>query len=158
MPNPTIPPGASKGVAMGEMKRYLRTNSRIDTFYKFKIKHKLNLRKRGYSHKCINLHTSKIKFLDRSIELKPRNKRPMNRISFVTRYSPSASRVIKIIKKYWPSLQRLKYFNNTLPSSPMLVYRAKNKLVRAKLPSLDCNIKTYPPAPYRWNIEDSRKL
>ena len=144
------PRGASKGVAMGEMKRYLRTNSLIETFYKFKTKHELNLKKRGYSREFINLHTSKVKFLDRSIELKPRNKRPMNRISFVTRYSPSASRAIKIIKKYWPSLEQLKYFNNTLPPSPMLAYKAnrniKSFLVRAKLPSLDCNIETHPPS------------
>ena len=74
----------------------------------------------------------------------------MNRISFVTRYSPSASWAIKIIKKYWPSLEQLKYFNNTLPPSPMLAYKAnrniKSFLVRAKLPSLDCNTETHPPS------------
>ena len=142
------PPGASKGVATGEMKRYLRTNSRIETFHMLKAKHKINLQKRGYSHKFIDLHTSKVKFLDRSFELKPKNKRSINRISFVTRYSPSASRAIKIIRKYWPSLERLKYFNNSLPTCPMLAYKAnkniKSFLVRAKLPSLDCNIKTNP--------------
>ena len=43
------PPGTSKGVAIGEMKRYLRTNSRAESFYSFKFKHKRNLLKRGYS-------------------------------------------------------------------------------------------------------------
>ena len=37
------PPGVSKGVALGEMLRYLRTNSRVETFDAFKAKHKLNL-------------------------------------------------------------------------------------------------------------------
>ena len=59
---------------MGEIKRYLCTNSHIETFYKLEAKHKLNVRKRGYSHKFINLHTSRVKFLDRSVALKPRNK------------------------------------------------------------------------------------
>ena len=40
------PPGVSKGVAIGEMKRYLRTNSRVDSFNTFKVRHKANLRKR----------------------------------------------------------------------------------------------------------------
>ena len=40
------PPGVSKGVAIGEMKRYLRTNSRVDFFNTFKVRHKANLHKR----------------------------------------------------------------------------------------------------------------
>ena len=44
--NSFYPPGVSKGVALGEMKRYLRTNSHVDTFNNFRAKHKVNLRKR----------------------------------------------------------------------------------------------------------------
>ena len=84
------PPGASKGVAIGEMKRYLRTNSRQSTFHKFKAQHMLNLWKRGYSRGFINHYTNKVKFLDRSFELKPKIKRQLKRIVFVTRFTPSA--------------------------------------------------------------------
>ena len=42
------PPGVSKGVALDEMKRYLHTNSRVETFNTFKAKHKVNLQKRSY--------------------------------------------------------------------------------------------------------------
>ena len=35
------PCGVSKGVTLGEMKRYLRTNSRVDSFDYFKNKHRL---------------------------------------------------------------------------------------------------------------------
>jgi len=59
-------------VAIGEMKHFLRANSNVETFNVFKAKLKANLKKRGYSHKFINLHTSKVDFLDRSFELKPK--------------------------------------------------------------------------------------
>ena len=93
------PPGASKGVAIGEMKRYLRTNSRQSTFHKFKAQHMLNLQKRGYSRGFINHYTNKIKFLDRSFELKPKIKRRLKRIVFVTRFTPSAKQAMHLIKK-----------------------------------------------------------
>ena len=41
------PPGTGKGVIIGEMKKYLRTNSRAKSFYAFKEKHRNNLLKRG---------------------------------------------------------------------------------------------------------------
>ena len=43
------PPGTSQGVAIGEMKHHLRTNSQAESFYAFKHKHRHNLLKRGYS-------------------------------------------------------------------------------------------------------------
>ena len=57
------PVGVSKGVTLGEMKRILRTNSCVDTFNNFKAKHKINLRRRGYSTKFIDHFTNKVKFL-----------------------------------------------------------------------------------------------
>ena len=144
------PPGASKGVALGEMKRYLRTNSRISTFNKFKARHMLNLQKRGYSLKFINKYTNKVQFLDRSLELRPKSKQKFNRSVFVTRFSPSTKKAFHIIKKYWPSIQHLKYFKNHPLPSPMLAYKSnkniKSFLVRSKLPpSLDCINKTDLP-------------
>ena len=64
------PPGVSKGVAIGKMKRYLHTNSRIETFNAFQKRHRFNLCKRGYSLSFANHHIDKVKFLDRSFELK----------------------------------------------------------------------------------------
>ena len=64
------PPGVSKGLAIGEMKRYLRTNSRIETFNHFRAKLKANLKRRGYPNRLINSYTDRVKFLDRSFELK----------------------------------------------------------------------------------------
>ena len=92
------PPRVSKGVALGEMKRYLCTNSRVETFNTFKAKHKVNLWKRGYSHKFINHFTIQVKFLDRSFELsKKKVTKRLHRIPFVTRSTPSASSALQII-------------------------------------------------------------
>ena len=142
------PPGASKGVAIGELKRYLRTNSQNSTFNKFKAHHMRNLRKRGYSNGFINNYTNKVRFLDRSFELKPKIKRPFKKTVFVTRFTPSAKPAMHVIKKYWPSIQHLKIFNNNPLPTPMLSYKSnknlKSFLVRAKLPSLDCTTETTP--------------
>ena len=142
------PPGASKGVAIGELKRYFRTNSQNSTFNKFKAQHMRNLRKRGYSHGFINNYTNKINFLDRSFKLKPKIKRQFKKTVFVTRFIPSAKLAMHVIKKYWPSIQHLKIFNNNPLPTPMLSYKSnknlKSFLVRAKLPSLDCTTETTP--------------
>jgi len=53
------PKGTSKGIIIGEMKRFVRTNSRFDTFLQFKDKHKVNLLKRGYSRKFIDQQMKK---------------------------------------------------------------------------------------------------
>ena len=136
------PPGVGKGVALGEMKRYLRTNSRVSTFNSFKAKHRLNLKKRGYSLKFINHHLNRVNFLDRSFELKPKPKSHNSIIPFITRFSPSAYVAFKIIKKYWPELQHLQQFKNIKIPSPMLSFTSnrniKSVLVKSKLPSLGC--------------------
>ena len=56
------PPGTSKGVAIGEMKCFVRTNSQAESFYTLKAKHKHNLHKRGYSMKFINRYTICVQF------------------------------------------------------------------------------------------------
>ena len=145
------PPGASKGVALGEMKRYLRTNSRSHTFNKFKAQHVVNLRKRGYSHKFINRYTNKINFLDRSFELRHKHHQKLYKTPFVTRFSPSTKKAFYIIQKYWHSIRGLKQFKNIPLPPPMLAYKSnknlKSSLVRSKLPpSLDCINKTDLPS------------
>ena len=93
------PLGVYKGVAIGEMKRYLRTNSRVGSFNYFKRKHRDNLLKRGYSFKSV---VNRVKFLDRSFELKKkRTKQQLDRLPFVTRFIPSSLLAFDIIKKYW---------------------------------------------------------
>ena len=144
------PPGVSKGVALGEMKRYLRTNSRVETFNTFKAKHKVNLRKRGYSHKFINHFTNQVKFLDRSFELSNKKvTKRLHRIPFVTRFTPSAHLALQIINKYWPHLQHLQQFKHINIPRPMLSFKTnrniKSYLVKSKLTqSLDCHNETTP--------------
>ena len=97
----------------GEMKRFLHTNSHVETFNTFKAKHKVNLRKRGYSHKFINHFTNQVKFLDRSFELSNKKvTKRLHRIPFVTRFTPSAYSALQIINKYWPHLQHLQQFKH----------------------------------------------
>ena len=142
--NAFLPPGVSKGVALGEMKRYLRTNSHVETFNIFKAKHKVNLQKRGYSHKIINHFTNQVNFLDRSFELsKKKVTKQLHRIPFVTRFTPSASSALQTINKYWPHLQQLQQFKHINIPRPMLSFKANRNiklyLVKSKLTqSLDC--------------------
>jgi len=151
------PPGASKSVAIGETKRFLRTNSTIESFLNFKAKHKINLLKRGYSTKFINKHTDNIRFIDRSFELKPKNKsRGFTRLSFITRFTPAAAKAIQIIKQFWPLLEQ---FKSLKFPKPMLVYKSnrniKSHLVRAKLPSLDPDIPQLPSIKLPLNLSST---
>ena len=135
------PPGASKGVAIGEMKRYLRTNSRADSFCNFKHKHRHNLLKRGYSKHFVSQYTNNIHFKHRSLALKLKPRIDRKRIAFVTRFTPSAAKAMKIIKKFWPSLRGTKSLKHTRFPSPMLTYKSnkniKSHLVRAKLKQIN---------------------
>ena len=141
-------PGVSKGVALGEMKRYLCTNSCVNTFNNFKAKHKINLRRRGYSSTFINHFTGKVKFWDRSFELKKKTKKQLSRIPFITRFTPSAPVAMKIIKKYWPYLKQVHHFRYKKIPNPMLSFKTnkniKSFLVRARLPSVDCHTEASP--------------
>ena len=81
--------------------------------------------KRGYSHGFINHCTNKVKFLDRSFELKPKLKHQLKRIIFVTRFSPCAKLAMLLIKKQWPSIQHLTLFSNNLLPPVMIAYKSK---------------------------------
>ena len=91
------PPGVSKGLAIGEMKRFVRTNSRMEAFnHKFKA----SLKRRGYSPRLINSYTNRVKFLDRLLELQPKtNKKKPNKLCLTTRFSTSAKAALAIVKK-----------------------------------------------------------
>ena len=153
------PPGTGGSIAIGEMKRYLRTNSRADKFYDFKSKHKTNLRRRGYSLRFIKRHINKIKYSDRISELRPKNRDKKNKVlPFVTRYAPSAAKAMQIIKRYWPSITKLEQFKNFTLPTPLLAYKRnrniKSFLVRAKLPSMDCNPLNPVKLPLNTSSED----
>jgi len=137
------PPGTGKSVVIGELKRYLRTNSCAKKFYDFKSKHKINLRKRGYSLRFIRRNISKVDYSDRISELYQNTSKSKRRkiLPFVTRYTPSATKVIHILKRYWPAITQLQQFNNVELPVPMLAFKRnrnlRSYLVRAKLPPLD---------------------
>ena len=143
------PPGTSKGIIIGEMKRYLRTNSIAESFIAFKSKHKHNLLKRGYPKNFINQYTKCIRFRDRSLALRQKTKgTDQKRIAFVTRYTPSATKAMKIIRKYWPSLTKIKHLVNKKIPPPMLTFRSNKNLkshqVRAKLPPIYSHFSPIP--------------
>jgi len=69
------PPGATKGVALGEAIRYLRTNTEKNQFYKMMFLHKRNLLKRGYPRSLINDTMRKVKFSMRENTIKPKTKK-----------------------------------------------------------------------------------
>ena len=137
------PPGTSKGVAIGEMKRYLRTNSRAESFYAFKHKHRKNLLKRGYSNHFISQYTNNIQFKSRSLALKPKLKTNKRRLAFITRFTSSAAKAMKIIKRFWPSLRNSKTFQHANLPPPTLTFTSnknlKSHLVRAKLTPTECD-------------------
>jgi len=141
------PQGTSKGVIIGEMKRFVRTNSRFDTFLEFKNKHRINLLKRGYPYKFVHRQLNKVKFCNRSQELRPKHKVGIsNRVAFITRFSKVAPRVMGIIKKYWPDIQKTKCFENNAIPFPLLTFKKnrslRSHLVRAKL---FCDESSPPP-------------
>jgi len=107
------PKGTSKGVIIGEMKRFVRTNSRLDTFLQFREKHKVNLLKRGYSHKFIDRQVKKVKFSNQSQELKPKHRvGNFNRVAFITRFSNVAPKVMGVIGKIYKGPNALKILNS----------------------------------------------
>ena len=141
------PPGATKGVALGEAIRYLRTNSDKRQFYKMLFLHKRNLLRRGYPRSLIN-KTMKVKFSMREESLKPKikkdygtagdDKKTGDKPVFVTRYCCRARKVFRIVEKYWCRLRSdhagiSRYITN----KPTLAYRSNQnlarKLVRARL-------------------------
>ena len=119
------------------MKRYLRTNSRTESFHAFKRKHRQNLLKRGYSDHFIYQHTHNIRFKNRSLALKPKLRTNKRRLAFITRFTPSAAKAMKIIRRFWPSLRNSKTFKHINLPPPTLTFTSnrniKSYLVRAKL-------------------------
>ena len=140
------PPGATKGVALGEAIRYLRTNSDRRQFYKMMFLHKRNLLRRGYPRSLINQTMKKVKFSMRNELMMPKSeqiktyeyKKNGSGPVFVTRYCHRARKVFRIVEKYWCRLRSDHAgINRYITNRPTLAYRSNQnlarKLVRAKL-------------------------
>ena len=137
------PPGTTKGIAIGEAMRFLRTNSEKRNFHKMLFLHKRNLRRRGYPAKIINTMMKRVKFSMRREKLKQSDKgKTRTPPTFAARYGPRAVKTFKRIRKHWTSMEELsakngnKHMNNFLKDNrPHLSYRSNpnlaNRLVRA---------------------------
>ena len=142
------PPGATRGVALGEALRYLRTNSDKKQFYKMMFLHKRNLLKRGYPRSLINETIKRVKFSMREKLMQPKKNeqkegKTSERPAFVTRYCHRARKVFRIVQRYWSSLHSdHENINKYIRNKPMLTYRSNQslsrKLVRARLKT-PCN-------------------
>ena len=128
------------------MKCFVRTNSQAESFYTLKAKHKHNLHKKGYSMKFINHYTDCVQFNNRHLSLTNNCSKTKKKIlAFITRFTPSATKAMKILRNFWPSLQKTKIFHHKEIPNPMLTFKSNKNiklfLVRAKLsPSLDHQI------------------
>ena len=97
------PPGTGKGIAIGEAKRYARTNTHYADFQNCISKHIQQMKTGGYNLDHTRKLITNIKHCDRSKTNPPRKN--LNRPIFVTRYTASAKRIIKTIRKNWHNLQ-----------------------------------------------------
>ena len=121
------PPGTGKGIAIGEAKRYARTNTRLADFQNCISKHIQQMKTRWYNlHHTRKLITN-IKHCDRSKTNPPRKN--LNRPIFVTRYTASAKRIIKTIRKNYHNLQTDPKVGRLFPNYPIMAFR-KNKNLR----------------------------
>ena len=139
------PPGTSKGVAVGEAIRFLRTNSKKEHFSKMILQHERNLTRRRYDTTKTNRLLKEIKFTQRAkrahndkhskhTKTQIEHKKP----TFVTRYCPNAKRAFRIVHKHWTSMETdIPILKRFLRCTPRLAYRANpnlaKRLVRAKL-------------------------
>ena len=130
------PPGTGKGIAIGEAKRYARTNTRVSDYKNCIDKHINQMKMRGYtSNKFLNL----IKSVSHSNRFDNSNIKTFNsnRPVFVTRYTATAAAIIKTIRKHWHHLKEDKAVGKYFPNYPIMAF-TKNKclanhLVRAKI-------------------------
>ena len=68
------PPGTRKGIAIGEAKRYLRTNSEESSFKTRISDLETKLQQRGYKRNEIREFIGRINFQDRELELLPKKR------------------------------------------------------------------------------------
>ena len=129
------PPGTSKGIAIGEAKRYAKTNTHENEYKKMVMRHILQMKVRGYTSKQLLTHILSVKHSDRF----NKNKSSVNhnRPIFITRYSKSAAKFIQIIRRNWHHIQHDPAVGRYFPNYPIMAFtrnkNLKNYLVRAKI-------------------------
>jgi len=150
------PSSTGKGIAIGEAKRYLRTNSIESTFKSFIKKHTNQLIQRGYPPNETTAHVSTVTYDQREAALTQKQKRRNNRPVFVSRYSPLAKKALNVIRQHWCHLAADNRVGHLFPQSPIMAYRMnrnlKQKLVRAKLPPLS-STNIHPPVNIRIPLD-----
>ncbi len=97
--------------------------------YAFKHKHRKNLLKRGYSNHFISQYTNNIRFKSRSLAFKSKLKTNKRRLAFNTRFTSSAAKAMKIIKRFWPSPRNSKTFQHANLPPPTLTFTSNRSLV-----------------------------
>ena len=131
------PPSTRKGIAKGEAKRYLRTNSNKDNFEEMKHKLRKKLRERGYKDKTILKQLREIKFSDRHQALRRSARRNERPLTFVTRYTDKSREIRDIIMKHWKVMQQQPRLRTIFSEEPIVAFRKnqslRNKLVSARL-------------------------
>ena len=149
------PPGTCKGVTIGEVIRYLRTNSDPAQFSKAILKHKRNLVRKGYNPAKITSNLKKIQFSTRKTRALKTKEDKSNKSdttaesnskpTYVTRYCPNARKAFRIVYKHWANINtEIPTLKRFLKITPRLAYRANanlsKRLVKAKLkPITDTN-------------------
>ena len=96
----------------------------------------------------ISQYTNNIHFKNRSLALKPKLRTNKKRLAFITRFTPSAAKAMKIIKRFWPSLRNSKTFQHKNLPLPTLTFTSnkniKSHLVKAKLTPTNCDTNIQP--------------
>ena len=135
------PPGTRKGIAIGEAKRYLRTNSEESEFEARLSNLETKLQQRGYTHSEMSEFIGSINFQDREMELLPKKKDHDPRLTLTVTYSDKVSKIKQAVKETWNELQQNPRLKMIFPDAPRIAYRKnpslRNKLVRAQLKPVD---------------------
>ena len=135
------PPGTRKGIAIGEAKRYLRTNSEESEFEARLSNLETKLKQRGYTHSEMSEFIGSINFQDREMVLLPKKRDHDPRLTLTVTYSDKVSKIKHAVKETWNELQQHPRLKMIFPDAPRIAYRKnpslRNKLVRAQLKPVD---------------------
>lgn len=119
--------------------RYLRTNSREETFNEITAKLANKMVDRGYNKQGYNKQETiqQVKFKDRSKALQEKQETPGTKpLILSTRYSDSSKTISRVLNNHWHMIE-----NTIFPNRPMVAHKKNpsltNKLVRSKLRPVD---------------------
>ena len=133
------PPGSGRGLIRGELLRYLRTNSTLESFEAFKKIHQTNVTARGYSVRQFEEATCDISFTNRPATLQDKVQDTGPKLTLCTTYTPylPPARIRSIIRTHWDLIQSCPNLSKIFPQKPRLTFRTskslKQMLVRARV-------------------------